>query len=74
MSEQRVFKEAVNGYGFEEIKQTAEGVFCQGCLTTHKRPTKMYASSFVTITPVCRFAITRFYNVELDYDEDSAKS
>lgn len=58
----RIFKEAANGYGFEEIKQSADGVYCDGCLHVHKRPTKMYSNDGKH--KYCKYAVVKFYNPE----------
>ena len=52
----RVFKEAANGYGFTEIEQKPEGVYCTGCNRTHKRPTKMYSNGKDVM---CKYQIAR---------------
>jgi len=64
MKKEKIFKEAVNGYGFEEIEQQPEGIYCEACCRVHKRPTKMYSSPYVTIKPICKDGIVRFYNPE----------
>lgn len=60
--ERRIFKEACNGYGFAEVDQTPEGLFCTGCNTVHKRPTKMYGGH--NKETLCRFQVVRLYNPE----------
>ena len=57
--EDAIFKEAVNGYGFEEIEQKPDGIYCTGCLQTHKRPTKMYSNGRDNL---CKHQVVRFYN------------
>lgn len=59
--ENRIFKEAVNGYGFEEVEQTPEGLYCTGCGVAHKRPTKMYSNGQETL---CKYQVIRLYNPE----------
>jgi len=60
--ENRIFAEAVNGYGFVEKEQTADGIYCTGCMTVHKRPTKMYENGRDVL---CRFQVVELYNPEL---------
>lgn len=60
--EDRIFKEACNGYGFFEIEQKADGIFCKGCLVVHKRPTKMYDNGAGEV--LCRFQVIHLYNPE----------
>jgi hypothetical protein len=62
-SEDRIFREAVNGYGFTEAEQEAEGLYCAGCLCVHTRPTKMYSND-CNETFYCRHAVIRFFNPE----------
>jgi hypothetical protein len=61
--ENRIFKEAVIGYGFEEIKQTGDGVWCDGCQKVHKRPTKVYQHSDKK-TQLCKYYVVAWYNPE----------
>lgn len=61
MNKQRIFQEACNGYGFEEIEQKVDGVYCTGCLTVHKRLTKMYSNGRDIL---CRDQVVRLYNPE----------
>lgn len=61
------FAESANGYGFTEIEQSIDGVYCTGCGQTHKRPTKMYANLPAGRTGrdvMCKAAIVRFYPIE----------
>lgn len=60
--EQRIFKLACEGYGFEEIEQTADGTYCAGCLRVHRRPTKMYSNGNEIL---CKSAVVRFYNPDI---------
>jgi hypothetical protein len=62
--ENRIFAEAVNGFGFEEVDQSPDGVYCTGCLIVHKRPTKMYQFSGNKKEVMCKSAVVRFYNPE----------
>jgi hypothetical protein len=55
-----LFWECCNGFGFEEIDQEPDGVYCTGCLVVHKRPTKMYTNGQKEI--LCRHAVIRLYN------------
>ena len=57
--ENKIFAEACNGYGFEEVPQLGDGVYCTGCLCVHKRPTKMYSNGSDTL---CKHAVVRLYN------------
>lgn len=57
----RIFREAVNGYGFVEVPQTIDGVYCTGCSSTHKRPTKMYTNGRDTL---CKHQVVWLYNPE----------
>lgn len=41
------FERICDGYGFVEVEQTGDGFYCFACLTTHKRPTKMYSNSAI---------------------------
>lgn len=72
-SEKKIFEEACNGFGFEEIEQTADGIYCTGCYQVHKRPTKMYSNGPVDVFGIpkqsgmevlCRFQVVRLYNPE----------
>lgn len=58
----RVFAEACNGFGFEEVEQTVDGLYCTGCLVVHKRPTKMYTNGAREC--LCRYQVVRLYNPE----------
>jgi len=58
--ENRIFKEAVIGYGFVEIDQTPDGVYCTGCDQVHKRPTKMYRLDKKEV--LCKYQVARLYN------------
>jgi hypothetical protein len=62
MNEQQIFEEAKIGYGFEEVEQTPEGLYCAGCLTTHKRPTKMYQTGSAPKELWCKHSIVHFWN------------
>jgi hypothetical protein len=64
--EQRIFNEAVNGYGFTEVSQTPDGVYCTGCCYVHKRPTKMYKGGMGDKDVMCKYAIVKFYNPEIN--------
>ena len=59
--ENRIFKEACNGYGFEEVEQTVDGVYCTGCCQVHKRPTKLYSNR---IEILCKYQVIKLYNPE----------
>lgn len=56
--ENRIFAEAV----IVEKEQTADGIYCTGCMTVHKRPTKMYENGRDVL---CRFQVVELYNPEL---------
>ena len=56
------FKEIIDGYGFEEVEQTLDGIYCTGCFQTFKRPSKMYNNGQGVI--MCRKCIEHFYNQE----------
>ena len=58
----RIFKEAVIGYGFEEVEQTVDGVYCTGCGSVHKRPTKLYQAG---VDILCKYQVIRLYNPEV---------
>ena len=57
----RIFNEACNGYGFEEVEQDIDGIYCTGCHRVHKRPTKMYSNGKEHL---CKHQIVRLYNPE----------
>jgi len=59
ISEDRKFQDAANGYGFEEIEQHGDGIYCHGCFVVHKRPTKMYSNGQSSI--MCKHAVVQFY-------------
>lgn len=59
--ENRIFREAVNGYGFVEVEQTPDGVYCTGCGVSHSRPTKLYTNGHDTL---CKYQVVRLYNPE----------
>jgi hypothetical protein len=63
-SDARIFREAVNGYGFTEVEQQPEGLYCAGCLCVHKRPTKMYSKDHKPKDLYCRSAVIKFFNPE----------
>ncbi len=78
LTEEKKFKIAANGYGFEEIPQEAEGIYCDGCMCVHKRPTKMYANQSGTISEIkkrsgrimCKYAVVRdYWQEEMAEDE-----
>jgi len=58
----RIFKEACIGYGFKEVPQNADGIYCTGCCVVHKRPTKLYTNGRDTM---CKFQVANLYNPEL---------
>lgn len=58
----RIFHEACNGYGFVEVEQSPEGIYCTGCMRVHKRPTKMYTDG--QKETLCRYQVIRLYNPE----------
>ncbi len=62
-SDDRIFNEAKTGYGFEEVEQRPEGIYCAGCLSIHKRPTKMYRDG-VRRELWCKQSIIRYWNPE----------
>jgi hypothetical protein len=63
-NEGRIFREAVNGFGFTEVEQQADGLYCAGCLCVHKRPTKMYSCDPKSKDLYCRSAVIKFFNPE----------
>jgi hypothetical protein len=68
MTEKAKFLEAANGYGFDEIEQEADGVYCTGCYVVHKRSTKMYTDGAKEV--LCRFQVVRLYFDEEANDEN----
>ncbi len=60
--ENRIFREACNGFGFEEVEQPADGTCCTGCYEVHKRPIKMYSNGQREC--LCRYQVIRLYNPE----------
>jgi hypothetical protein len=58
--EKLIFEEACIGYGFEEVEQEADGLYCTGCYVIHKRPTKMYSGGMRET--LCKFQVIRLYN------------
>jgi hypothetical protein len=66
---QDAFSEACNGYGFELIEVPAKGTYCQTCCTTHKRPTKMYHSSYLNVI-ACKEGIIYHFNPQDQEDDD----
>ncbi len=62
MSDKKIFEEAVNGYGFEEVEQRPDGLYCNACNTIHKRPTKMYKTRCAPKELFCKYGIIRFWN------------
>ncbi len=64
--EKRIFAEACNGFGFDPVEQYPEGLYCVGCMTVHKRPTKMYSNGERNSLGwcLCRFQVVRLYNPE----------
>lgn len=61
-SDTTIFKEACNGYGFVEVPQRADGIYCDGCCVVHKRPTKMYTNRQGGSGNLCRHQVVRLYN------------
>ena len=64
VSDERKFKDAANGYGFDEIEQEAEGIYCHACMVSHKRPTKMYENAYKghpSRVVMCKSGVIRFY-------------
>lgn len=59
LGEDKIFNEAIDGYGFVEIVLEPDGTFCTGCLRAHKRPTKMYTNGHEKL---CRYQIVNLYN------------
>jgi len=59
VKEKKIFQEAVIGYGFVQIDQNPDGIYCTGCMTVHKRPTKMYTNEKDTL---CSYQVVRLYN------------
>lgn len=68
---QKQFRELCDGFGFEPFEIFADGEYCEGCCSIHKRPTKMYENA-PRKNPIrivmCRTAIIHFYS------EDGVKS
>lgn len=65
--DQRIFEEACNGFGFTEMERTPEGLYCVGCMTVHKRPTKMYTlgeHGHSLGKCLCRFQVIQLFNPE----------
>lgn len=63
--EKRIFAEACNGFGFEPVEQTADGLYCTGCMVVHVRPTKMYTmSGSARRECLCRHQVINLYNPE----------
>ncbi len=64
-TEKRIFEEACNGYGFEEVEQEYDGLYCEGCMAVHKRPTKMYSNGERGLGRcLCRYQVIRLFNPE----------
>jgi hypothetical protein len=61
VEENRIFKEACNGYGFQEIQQMPSGIYCLGCFQIHKRPTKMYSNGSWQL---CKTQVVLLFNPE----------
>jgi hypothetical protein len=66
-SDNIIFREAIDGYGFTEVEQQGDGVFCTGCGYTHKRPTKMYTNGQNSVysgikETICRHQVIHLYN------------
>lgn len=70
MKTKQTFQEIADGYGFEEIQQLVDGVYCCGCYSVHKRPTKMYSNGPVTfdgrpvrpgVEVLCRIQVFHLY-------------
>lgn len=59
-TDRKILKEALNGYGFTEVDQTVDGVYCTGCMVVHKRPTKMYTNA--GRDTLCAYQVVRLYN------------
>lgn len=53
-----LFQEIKNGYGFEEVEQKSDGLHCDGCLTVHKKPVKIYSDGKQVL---CKFQLIYFY-------------
>ena len=62
--DEKIFEEACNGFGFEEIEQHPDGTYCTGCNTVHKRPTKMYKGGPGNKEILCKFQVILLYNPE----------
>jgi hypothetical protein len=64
--DERIFREACNGYGFTEVEQSSDGLYCTGCMIIHKRPTKMYSNGQREV--LCKTQVIRLYNPEEEVD------
>lgn len=60
----RIFKEALNGFGFEEIQFGPDGLHCEGCQQIIKRPAKMYIGGTGGAEKLCKRCIIELYNPE----------
>ena len=63
MTDNEIFYEAINGFGFVEVKQSPEGVYCSGCCKIHKRPTKLYSCDR-NKNCYCRYYVIKWFNPE----------
>lgn len=62
--ENEIFKEACDGFGFEELEQTVDGTFCNGCNIVHKRPIRMYhnCQNGNARQVLCKYYVVAWYN------------
>ena len=64
--ENRLFAEICNGYGFVEISQEPDGIYCTGCCSVHKRPTKIYQNTGDKREKLCKYQVIRLYEGGID--------
>ncbi len=77
-SKQKQFEEICNGYGFEEVEQNSDGLYCTGCLAVHKRPTKMYANGKMApgliLETMCSVSVVHFYGDDDQLTEEDIQT
>lgn len=60
---EKLFQECRDGYGFEEVEQQPDGLYCEGCMAVHRRPTKMYSNGDRGLGHcLCKFQVVRLFN------------
>ncbi len=69
VSERKKLEEVCVGYGFDPIEQHVDGIYCTGCYTIHKRPTKMYSNGPKPNggEVLCRYQVIHLYWNEADH-------